>query len=130
MGHLGLTPQSVNALGGYAVQAVNEDAAKKLLEEAQQLESAGVFAIVLEKIPAALSRDVTRALNIPTIGIAAGPDCDGQVLVTHDMLGLFEKFKLKFVRRYAEIGQAIREAGEQYACDVKKGRFPNLDESF
>jgi 3-methyl-2-oxobutanoate hydroxymethyltransferase len=130
MGHLGLTPQSVHALGGYALQAVNEDAAKKLLDEAHQLESAGAFAIVLEKIPAALALEVTRSLNIPTIGIAAGPDCDGQVLVTHDMLGLFEKFKLKFVRRYAEIGKAVREAGEQFARDVKKGKFPNLDESF
>ncbi len=130
MGHLGLTPQSVNALGGYPLQAVSEAASQQLLNEALQLEEAGSFAVVLEKIPAALAREATRALKIPTIGIAAGPDCDGQVLVTHDMLGLFEKFKLKFVRRYAELGKVIREAGEQYSRDVKKGKFPSLDESF
>jgi 3-methyl-2-oxobutanoate hydroxymethyltransferase len=130
MGHLGLTPQSVNALGGYSLQAVSDGAAKKLLDDAHHLHDAGVFAIVLEKIPAMLAREVTRALNIPTIGIGAGPDCDGQVLVTHDLLGLFEKFKLKFARRYAELGQAIREAVEQYARDVKTNQFPNLEESF
>jgi len=130
MGHLGLTPQSVNALGGYALQAVSAEAAKKLLDDARRLEEAGVFSIVLEKIPAALAREVTSALNIPTIGIGAGPDCDGQVLVTHDLLGLFEKFKLKFVRRYAELGQTIRKAAEQYTRDVKTKQFPNLEESF
>jgi 3-methyl-2-oxobutanoate hydroxymethyltransferase len=130
MGHLGLTPQSVNALGGYALQAVNAEAAQKLSSDAHRLEEAGVFAIVLEKIPATLAREVTRALNIPTIGIGAGPDCDGQVLVTHDMLGLFEKFKLKFVRRYAELGQTIRAAAEQYTLDVKNNLFPVLEESF
>ena len=130
MGHLGLTPQSVNALGGYTLQAVSEEAAKKLLDDALSLENAGIFSIVLEKIPATLARDVTHALNIPTIGIGAGPDCDGQVLVTHDMMGLFEKFKLKFVRRYAELGQTIRETAEQYARDIKANQFPNLEESF
>ncbi len=130
MGHLGLTPQSVNALGGYALQAVSDAAAQKLVEDAHRLEEAGVFAAVLEKIPATLARDVTRALNIPTIGIGAGPDCDGQVLVTHDMLGLFEKFKLKFVRRYAELGLSIREAAARYARDVKATRFPDSTESF
>jgi len=130
MGHLGLTPQSVNALGGYALQAVSDDAAKKLFEDARRLQEAGTFALVLEKIPATLARDVTRALDIPTIGIGAGPDCDGQVLVTHDMLGLFEKFKLKFVRRYAELGQSIRETAERYARDVKANQFPNSEESF
>ncbi len=130
MGHLGLTPQSVNALGGYALQAVGDAAAKKLLEEAHHLQDAGVFAVVLEKIPATLAAEVTRGLNIPTIGIGAGPDCDGQVLVTHDMLGLFEKFKLKFARRYAEVGQTIRGAAEQYARDIKTNQFPNLEESF
>jgi len=130
MGHLGLTPQSVNALGGYALQAVEDAAAKKLFADAQHLQDAGAFALVLEKIPAALAREVTRALNIPTIGIGAGPDCDGQVLVTHDMLGLFEKFKLKFARRYAELGQNIRTAAEQYTRDVKTNQFPNLEESF
>jgi 3-methyl-2-oxobutanoate hydroxymethyltransferase len=130
MGHLGLTPQSVNALGGYSLQAVSDDAAQKLLDDAHHLQDAGAFAIVLEKIPSTLARDVTRALNIPTIGIGAGPDCNGQVLVTHDLLGLFEKFKLKFVRRYAELGQTIREAAEQYARDVKANQFPSLEESF
>lgn len=130
MGHLGLTPQSVNALGGYALQAVDDAAAKKLFEEARHLQDAGVFAVVLEKIPATLAAEVTRGLDIPTIGIGAGPDCDGQVLVTHDMLGMFEKFKLKFARRYAELGQTIRAAAEQYARDVKTNQFPNLEESF
>lgn len=130
MGHLGLTPQSVNALGGYALQAASEEAAKKLLDDARRLQEAGVFALVLEKIPATLAREVTNALDVPTIGIGAGPDCDGQVLVTHDMLGLFEKLKLKFARRYAELGQTIREAAGQYVRDVKTNQFPNLDESY
>ncbi len=130
MGHLGLTPQSINAFGGYALQASQAESAKKLLEEALQLQEAGVFALVLEKIPATVAREVTQALQVPTIGIGAGPDCDGQILVTHDMLGLFEKFKPKFVRRYADVGRVMREACEAYRKEVKAGAFPAEQESY
>ncbi len=130
MGHLGLTPQSINAFGGYALQASQEASAKKLLQEALQLEDAGVFAIVLEKIPAAVAHEVTQTLKVPTIGIGAGPHCDGQILVTHDMLGLFDKFKPKFVRRFAEAGKLIREASAAYCNEVKAGEFPNEQESY
>jgi len=130
MGHLGLTPQSVNAFGGYGLQGANAKAADRLLKDAKLLEQAGVFAIVLEKIPAQLAKQVSEAIAVPTIGIAAGPHCDGQVLVTHDMLGLYEKFRLKFVRRYAEVGVTIRNAAESFARDVKFGSFPSADESY
>ncbi len=130
MGHLGLTPQSINAFGGYALQASEEESAKVLLEEAVQLQEAGVFALVLEKIPAQVAEQVTRALRIPTIGIGAGPSCDGQILVTHDMLGLFEKFKPKFVRRYAEVGRSMREAFSAFRQEVKAGTFPAEKESY
>jgi len=130
MGHLGLTPQSVNAFGGYGLQGASAKAAEGLLKDAKLLEQAGVFAIVLEKIPAQLAKQVSEAIAVPTIGIAAGPHCDGQVLVTHDMLGLYEKFRLKFVRRYAEVGATIRSAAESYARDVKSGSFPSADESY
>ena len=130
MGHLGLTPQSINAFGGYALQASQEESAKVLLEEALQLQEAGVFALVLEKIPATVAAEVTRALRIPTIGIGAGPECDGQILVTHDLLGLFEKFKPKFVRRYAEVGRIMREAFAAYREEVKAGAFPAEQESY
>ncbi len=130
MGHLGLTPQSINAIGGYALQASHAESAKTLLEEALQLQEAGVFALVLEKIPAKVAAEVTRALRIPTIGIGAGPECDGQILVTHDLLGLFEKFKPKFVRRYAEVGRTMREAFAAYGKEVKAGTFPSEQESY
>lgn len=130
MGHLGLTPQSVNAFGGYGLQGASAKAAEILLKDAKLLEQAGVFAIVLEKIPAQLAKQVSESIAVPTIGIAAGPHCDGQVLVTHDMLGLYEKFRLKFVRRYAEVGATIRNAAESYARDVKSGSFPSADESY
>jgi len=130
MGHLGLTPQSIHQFGGYPVRATEKSEAEGLVEDALALQEAGVFSIVLEKIPAGLAREVTHRLRVPTIGIGAGKDCDGQILVTHDMLGLFEKFKPKFVRRYAELGRDIRKACAKYAEDVKAKRFPDAEESF
>ena len=130
MGHLGLTPQSIRKFGGYKVQAKTEDSAKKLLDDAISLQDAGVFSVVLEKIPGELAKQVTETLNIPTIGIGAGPHCDGQILVTHDMLGVFEKFKPKFVRHYAQLGEEIRKACSEYIQDVKTGDFPNESESY
>lgn len=130
MGHLGLTPQSINRLGGYKVQARTEEAAEKLIADAVALEQAGAFSVVLEKIPAVAAKSVTEKINIPTIGIGAGPFCDGQILVTHDMLGLFEKFRPKFVRVYADLGREIREACARYVEDVRKGEFPDKEESY
>ena len=130
MGHLGLTPQSINKFGGYEVQGRSKEDAQQLINDAIALESAGVFAIVLEKIPYALARAVSEKLTIPTIGIGAGPFCDGQILVTHDMLGLFEKFRPKFVRRYLEAADLIKQACGKYSDDVRKGSFPNMEESF
>jgi len=118
MGHLGLTPQSINKFGGYKVQARTKDAVEKIISDALILEQAGVFSIVLEKIPAKVAKTVTEKLKIPTVGIGAGSGCDGQILVTHDMLGLFEEFRPKFVRLYAELGLEIREACARYVEDV------------
>ncbi len=130
MGHLGLTPQSINRFGGFKVQARTEEEVNKLITDAIALEQAGAFSIVLEKIPLTAAEKVTEAVKIPTIGIGAGPHCDGQILVTHDILGLFEKFRPKFVRVYAELGREIREACARYAEDVKVRNFPNLEESY
>ncbi len=130
MGHLGLTPQSYHKFGGYKVQAREEAAAKKLVEEAKLLEEAGIFSLVLEKVPADLAKEVSQSLRIPTIGIGAGSGCDGQILVSHDMLGLFEDFRPKFVRRYTELAVQMREAFQRYVEDVKKGDFPSEDESY
>jgi 3-methyl-2-oxobutanoate hydroxymethyltransferase len=130
MGHLGLTPQSIHKFGGYDIRGVEEKEAEKILNDAKALESAGAFAIVLEKIPFELAKKVTDSVSIPTIGIGAGPFCDGQVLVVYDMLGLFEEFKPKFVRRYAELAQIIREAFKNYIADVKTGKFPSENESY
>jgi 3-methyl-2-oxobutanoate hydroxymethyltransferase len=130
MGHLGLTPQSVHALGGYGLQGKSPEAAARLIKDAKLLEEAGVFSIVLEKIPAGVAKQISESIAVPAIGIAAGPHCDGQVLVTHDMLGLYEKFRLKFVRRYAEAGATISEAVRTFARDVKSGSFPSADESY
>jgi 3-methyl-2-oxobutanoate hydroxymethyltransferase len=130
MGHLGLTPQSVLAFGGYRVQARGEADQERLLREAKALESAGCFAIVLEGIPARLGTQVTRELGIPTIGIGAGVGCDGQVLVSHDLLGFFLGHQPKFVRRYAELAQVVRDAFARYAADVKARRFPADEESY
>jgi 3-methyl-2-oxobutanoate hydroxymethyltransferase len=130
MGHLGLTPQSVLTFGGYHVQARGEADQERLMREARALESAGCFALVLEGIPARLGGEVSRALAIPTIGIGAGPGCDGQVLVSHDMLGLFHGHTPKFVRRYAELADTMRAAYERYVADVKSHRFPGEQESY
>ena len=130
MGHLGLTPQSVLAFGGYKVQGRGEADQERLLRDAQLLEAAGCFAIVLEGIPSKLGTDVSRALTVPTIGIGAGVACDGQVLVSHDLLGLYLGHTPKFVRRYAELATATREAFERYVADVKARRFPSDRESY
>lgn len=130
MGHLGLTPQSICSFGNYRVRGEAQDEAGAIRKDARILEEAGAFAVVLEKIPAALAAEVTQSLSIPTIGIGAGPHCDGQVIVTPDMLGLFESFKPKFVRRYAELAETIRSAASRFADDVKSGRFPSDAESF
>ncbi len=130
MGHLGLTPQSVLAFGGYKVQARGEADQERLIREAGLLEQAGCFSLVLEGIPARLGHLVTRAIGIPTIGIGAGPQCDGQVLVSHDLLGLYLGHQPKFVRRYAELGEAMREAFSRYAADVRARRFPSDAESY
>ncbi len=130
MGHLGMTPQSVNQFGGFKTQAKKDYEAEELIREALALEKAGVFAIVLEKIPAALAKKVSEELKIPTIGIGAGVETDGQILVTQDMLGMYEKFKPKFVRRYAELASTIKHALKGYNDDVKSGVFPNKEESF
>jgi len=130
MGHLGLTPQSVHAMGGFKVQGKEEGAARALVEEAKALEAAGCFAIVLEGVPDEVARLVTEAVSVPTIGIGAGPHCDGQVLVFHDVLGLEDRITPKFVRRYATLKQDGTAALAAYAADVRGGRFPNHDESY
>ena len=130
MGHLGLTPQSVLALGGYKVQAKTRDAAKLLLENALILQSEGVYSLVIEGVPRVVGTQLTQALDIPTIGIGAGPDTDGQVLVIHDMLGLSKRRPPKFVRSYADLGAAMTEAVSKYAQDVRDGTFPSDAESY
>lgn len=130
MAHIGLTPQTASALGGFKVQGKDAAMAAKLLTDAQALEEAGAFAIVLECIPAQLGRLISERLTIPTIGIGAGPWCDGQVLVTQDMMGLFDRFVPKFVKRYANIGQIMLEAFQKYAEEVNSGVFPDLEHSF
>jgi len=130
MGHLGLTPQSVNAMGGYKVQGREHDAALELVADAQALQDAGCFAIVLEGVPDEVARMVTDAIDIPTIGIGAGPHCDGQVLVFHDLLGIEDRITPKFVRRYADLkGEAV-SAIAAFADDVRTGRFPAHEESY
>ena len=130
VGHLGLTPQHIKRFGGYRVQATTSDEADKLLDDALALQEAGIFALVLEKIPADLAQKVSTALDIPTIGIGAGPHCDGQILVTHDLLGLFQAFQPKFARKYANLADDIINSCSQYRNDVKDNTFPNADESY
>lgn len=130
MGHVGLTPQSIHALGGYRVQGKTPDTAEQLLRDARAVEAAGAFAVVLEAIPRELAAQITRELRIPTIGIGAGPDCDGQVLVLHDMLGLTFTPPPKFARRYAHLGEGIARAAREYCADVQSGRFPSDEESY
>jgi 3-methyl-2-oxobutanoate hydroxymethyltransferase len=130
IGHLGLTPQSVHALGGYRVQGRDEKGADRLLQDAKALEAAGACAIVLELIPAPLATRISTALTIPTIGIGAGPGCDGQVLVLHDMLGLNEQFAPKFLKHYAKLGESVREAVRGFAAEVREGKYPGREHSF
>ena len=130
MGHLGLTPQSINKFGTYNVRAKEEAEANKLIEDAKLLEQTGCFAIVLEKIPAELATRVSRSLTIPTIGIGAGNGCDGQVLVMHDMLGINKGFSPRFLRRYADLGTIIEDAVGNYIKDVKSTDFPNASEQY
>ncbi|MFO7572800.1 MAG: 3-methyl-2-oxobutanoate hydroxymethyltransferase [Gaiellaceae bacterium] len=130
MGHLGLTPQSATMLGGYKAQGRSAEKAAALLADARALEAVGCFSVVLEAVPAAVAQRVSEALAIPTIGIGAGPDCDGQVLVWHDLLGLFHGRQAKFVKRYAEIGNAIREALAAYTADVRERRFPAEEHTY
>ena len=130
MGHIGLTPQSVNALGGYRVQGKTPNAAEQVLRDARAVEAAGAFSIVLEAIPRELAAEITKAVRIPTIGIGAGPDCDGQVLVLHDLLGLTFQNPPKFARRYANVGETILKAVREYCADVESSRFPTDAESY
>jgi 3-methyl-2-oxobutanoate hydroxymethyltransferase len=130
MGHVGLTPQSVNALGGYRVQGKTPDAAEQLLRDARAVEAAGAFAVVLEAVPRELAAKITRDLRIPTIGIGAGPDCDGQVLVIHDILGLTFSQTPKFARQYAHVGEIISSAVRAYCEDVRSSGFPSDAESY
>ncbi|MBQ5353111.1 MAG: 3-methyl-2-oxobutanoate hydroxymethyltransferase [Alistipes sp.] len=130
MAHLGLTPQSIHKFGGYGLRAKEEAEAEKLIHDAKLLEEAGCFAVVLEKIPAALAKRVTESLTVPTIGIGAGAGTDGQVLVVHDMLGINKGFSPKFLRRYADLHTIMTEAVEHYVEDVKSGDFPNENEQY
>ena len=130
MGHVGLTPQSVNQLGGYRVQGRSPKAAVQLMEDVRALEDAGAYSIVLELLPAPLAAEITERLSVPTIGIGAGPGCDGQVQVFHDLMGLFTDFVPKHTRRYAALADAIREAAAGYAADVQAQSFPSARESF
>lgn len=130
MGHLGLTPQSVHALGGFKVQGRDHGAAVQLVNDAKELAAAGCFSLVLEGVPTEVANLVTSAVDVPTIGIGAGPGCDGQVLVYHDVLGLEERIKPKFVRTYSDIGHQSTEALKQFADDVRSGRFPADGESY
>jgi 3-methyl-2-oxobutanoate hydroxymethyltransferase len=130
MGHVGLTPQSVHALGGFRVQGKGEDAASRVLQDAKALEQAGAYAIVLEAMPADLARRITETIDIPTIGIGAGPHCDGQVLVCYDFLGMYGDIQPKFVKHFAELGQAIIGATRSYVTEVQAGTFPEARHSF
>jgi 3-methyl-2-oxobutanoate hydroxymethyltransferase len=130
MGHVGLTPQSVHAMGGYRVQGKTVGGAEQLLRDARAVEAAGAFAIVLEGIPRELAAEITKSVRIPTIGIGAGPDCDGQILVLHDLLGLTFQEPPKFARRYANVGEVISQAVREYCADVQGGSFPSDAESY
>ena len=130
MGHIGFTPQSVNTLGGFRVQGRAPEDHDRLLDEAKRMEAAGAFSLVLELVPTALSKAVTAAIRIPTIGIGAGVECDGQVLVLHDLLGLNDRFRPKFLRRYAELAGDVRDAVKRFSEDVRTGRYPDADHSF
>ena len=130
MGHIGLTPQSINVFGGFKVQGKSEEAARALLADAKAVEEAGAFAVVIEAVPAALAQMITDAVSIPTIGIGAGAGCDGQILVYQDMLGMFSDFTPKFVKRYANVGEVMREAFANYAAEVASSAFPTEEHTY
>jgi 3-methyl-2-oxobutanoate hydroxymethyltransferase len=130
MSHLGLTPQSIQQFGGFKVQGRGDEAARRILEDAGILEEAGAFAMVLECVPAELAREITASVGIPTIGIGAGADCDGQVLVINDMLGTFERFTPRFVKKYANLSAQMKEAVGQYIVEVRSGAFPGKEHTF
>lgn len=130
MGHLGMTPQSVHQFGGFRLQGKERDAARQMLAEALELQAAGVFSLVLELVPAELAAAISGRLEIPTIGVGAGPACDGEVQVFHDILGLFEWLRPRHTKRYAELGEVIRRAVAEYVADVREGRFPADENSF
>lgn len=130
LGHIGLTPQSIQALGGYRVLGKKPPEAEQLIRDARAVAEAGVFAIVLEAMPAELAQEITAEVPVPTIGIGAGPHCDGQILVLHDVLGLYGEFKPKFVKRYANLGEEIRKAIEQYRKEVTEGTFPGPEHCY
>ncbi len=130
MGHLGLTPQSINKFGSYKTRGIEKGEAAQISKDALLLEKSGCFAIVLEKIPAALAKKISLSLKVPTIGIGAGPYCDGQVLVSHDMLGMIEEFQPRYVRKYLNLAEEMRTAFKHYIDDVRKGKFPTKEESY
>lgn len=130
MAHLGLTPQSIHQFGGYKVQGKEDTAARRIMEDAKILEEAGAFSVVLECVPASLAEAITKSLSIPTIGIGGGVHCDGQVLVVHDMLGMFERFTPKFVKKYANLNGQIKDAVRQYIEEVQTGAFPGKEHSY
>lgn len=130
MGHIGLTPQSIHRMGGFKVQGRQDEQARQILADAKAVEQAGAFSLVLEGIPRDLAKEVTAAVDIPTIGIGAGVDCDGQVLVIHDILGLCDKYSPKFVKRFADISEIIAQGISDYISEVKSGDFPTIDHSF
>ena len=130
VGHVGLTPQSVHRMGGYRVQGREEVQRQRLRDDARAVQEAGAFSVVLEGIPSDLAGEITEELAIPTIGIGAGPRCDGQVLVMQDLLGLFEEFRPKFVKRFGELGKPVRDAVRAYADEVRRGKFPGREHSF
>lgn len=125
IGHVGLTPQTAHAEGGYGTRGKDADSAAQILKQARSLELAGAFAMVLECVPDLLAKEITRLLRVPTIGIGSGPHCDGQVLVTYDLVGLFDRFRPKFVKRYAHLGPLVQEAASKYVADVRAGAFPD-----
>ena len=130
LGHIGLTPQSIREMGGYKVRGRKTEEAERLLADAKAVEKAGVFAVVLECLPASLGAEITKSIVVPTIGIGAGKHCDGQILVVHDLLGIYSKVAPKFVKRYADLGTQMREAFESYRLDVEEGRFPTEEHSY
>jgi 3-methyl-2-oxobutanoate hydroxymethyltransferase len=130
MGHVGLTPQSVHAMGGFRVQGKGQEGASRILADARALEQAGAYSVVVEGVPAELARRITDAIGIPTIGIGAGPDCDGQVLVCYDLLGMVRDLRPKFVKRYAELGDAVVQATRSFVQEVRAGAFPSAEHCF